>query len=162
MFVPIILGSDKTTVSVGTGNNEYYPLYLSIGNIHNNVRRAHRNGVVLLGFLAIPKSKPFPLFDYNSSKFWVRSRQRTCRWCTFQEISAPDIPFFTSEDSPISQARNDHSGGCSLSWWALQEGYLWPRRLHCWLSRTSTSCLRCTGLVCKVRILTSIGLYFAS
>ena len=57
MFVPIILGSDKTTVSVGTGNTEYYPLYISIGNIHNNVRRAHRNGVMLLGFLAIPKSK---------------------------------------------------------------------------------------------------------
>jgi hypothetical protein len=56
MFVPVILGSDKTTVSVGTGNNEYWPVYLSIGNIHNNVRRAHRNGVVLLGFLAIPKS----------------------------------------------------------------------------------------------------------
>jgi len=57
MFVPIILGSDKTTVLVGTGNNEYWPLYMSIGNIHNNVRCAHRNGVVLLGFLAIPKSK---------------------------------------------------------------------------------------------------------
>ncbi|KAF8502848.1 hypothetical protein F5888DRAFT_1607397 [Russula emetica] len=57
MFVPIILGSDKTTVSVGTGNNEYWPVYMSIGNIHNNVRRAHRNGVVLLGFLAIPKTK---------------------------------------------------------------------------------------------------------
>ena len=57
LFVPIILGSDKTTVSVGTGDNEYYPLYMSIGNIHNNVRRAHRNGVVLVGFLAIPKSQ---------------------------------------------------------------------------------------------------------
>jgi hypothetical protein len=57
MFVPIILGSDKTTVSVGTGHTEYYPIYSSIGNIHNNVRRAHQNGVVLLGFLAIPKSK---------------------------------------------------------------------------------------------------------
>ena len=56
MFVPIILGSDKTTVSVGTGHNEYWPVYLSIGNIHNNVRRAHRNGLVLLGFLAIPQS----------------------------------------------------------------------------------------------------------
>ncbi|KAG2753949.1 hypothetical protein P692DRAFT_201704879, partial [Suillus brevipes Sb2] len=40
-FVPIILRSDKTTVSVATGNNEYYPLYLSIRNIHNNVCRAH-------------------------------------------------------------------------------------------------------------------------
>lgn len=57
MFVPIILGSDKTTVSVATGQNEYYPVYLSIGNIRNNVRRAHRNGVVLLGFLAIPKGQ---------------------------------------------------------------------------------------------------------
>ena len=59
MFVPIILGSDKTTVSVGTGNNEYWPVYLSIGNIHNSVRRAHQNGLVLLGFLAIPKCKSY-------------------------------------------------------------------------------------------------------
>ena len=57
MLVPLILGSDKTTVSVATGQNEYYPLYMSIGNVHNNVRRAHRNALVLLGFLAIPKSK---------------------------------------------------------------------------------------------------------
>jgi Plavaka transposase len=55
--VPIILGSDKTTVSVATGHTEYWPVYISIGNIHNNVRRAHRNGVMLLGFLAIPKSE---------------------------------------------------------------------------------------------------------
>jgi hypothetical protein len=57
LLVPLILGSDKTTVSVATGQNEYYPLYLSIGNVHNNVRRAHRNAVVILGFLAIPKSR---------------------------------------------------------------------------------------------------------
>ena len=54
MFVPVILGSDKTTVSVATGQNEYYPLYLSIGNVHNAVRRAHRNAVQVLAFLAIP------------------------------------------------------------------------------------------------------------
>jgi hypothetical protein len=56
MFVPIILGSDKTTVSVATGHNEYYPLYISTGNVHNNVRRSHRGAVALLAFLAIPKS----------------------------------------------------------------------------------------------------------
>ncbi|EIW78819.1 hypothetical protein CONPUDRAFT_60102, partial [Coniophora puteana RWD-64-598 SS2] len=55
-FVPIILGSDKTTVSVATGHTEYYPLYLSIGNVHNTVRRAHRNAVALIGFLSIPKT----------------------------------------------------------------------------------------------------------
>ncbi|KAJ6531551.1 hypothetical protein B0H10DRAFT_2171470 [Mycena sp. CBHHK59/15] len=55
-FVPIILGSDKTTVSGATGQNEYYPLYMSNGLVHNGVRRAHRNAVTLIGFLAIPKT----------------------------------------------------------------------------------------------------------
>ncbi|KAI0287323.1 hypothetical protein BC826DRAFT_917322, partial [Russula brevipes] len=56
MFVPLILGSDKTTVSVATGQNEYYPLYLSIGNVHNRTRREHRNALSLIAFLAIPKT----------------------------------------------------------------------------------------------------------
>jgi hypothetical protein len=34
VFVPIILGSDKTTVSVATGQNDFYPLYLSSGNCY--------------------------------------------------------------------------------------------------------------------------------
>ncbi|KAF8801821.1 hypothetical protein BYT27DRAFT_7309117 [Phlegmacium glaucopus] len=55
-FCPIILGSDKTTVSVATGQNEYYPLYMSNGLVHNNVRRAHRNALTLIAFLAIPKT----------------------------------------------------------------------------------------------------------
>lgn len=59
MLTPIILGSDKTTVSVATGQNEYYPLYISIGNVRNNVRRAHRGAVVVLAFLAIPKGMPY-------------------------------------------------------------------------------------------------------
>jgi Plavaka transposase len=57
MFVPVILGSDKTTVSVATGHTEYWPLYASIGNIHNSFRRGHNSGLVLVAFLAIPKSK---------------------------------------------------------------------------------------------------------
>ena len=65
MLIPIIISSDKTTVSIGTGQNEYWPVYLSIGNIHNNIHRAHHNGVVLLGFLAIPKRK--------SSLYWLFS-----------------------------------------------------------------------------------------
>ncbi|KAI6114259.1 hypothetical protein F5141DRAFT_1187848 [Pisolithus sp. B1] len=35
MLVPIILGSDKMTISVATGQMDYYPLYLSTGNVHN-------------------------------------------------------------------------------------------------------------------------------
>ena len=58
MVVMILLGSDKTTVSVATGQNDYYPLYMSIGNISNRARRAHEDGVVVIGFLAIPKGAP--------------------------------------------------------------------------------------------------------
>ncbi|KAF8798346.1 hypothetical protein BYT27DRAFT_7123186 [Phlegmacium glaucopus] len=56
MYCPVILGADKTTVSVATGHVEYHPLYFSAGGIHNTVRRGHRNAVVPIGFLAIPKS----------------------------------------------------------------------------------------------------------
>ncbi|KAH8978868.1 hypothetical protein EDB86DRAFT_3248737 [Lactarius hatsudake] len=74
-FVPVILGSDKTTVSVATGHNEYYPLYASIGNVQNHVRRAHRNAVSLVGFLAIPKNALFmgwvpTLLITLSKSFW--------------------------------------------------------------------------------------------
>jgi Plavaka transposase len=69
VFVPVILGSDKTTVSVATGQNEYYPLYGSIGNVHNTVRRAHRGALGLVGFLSIPKSIVCfsPLLDIERS-----------------------------------------------------------------------------------------------
>ncbi|PBK70781.1 hypothetical protein ARMSODRAFT_987857 [Armillaria solidipes] len=56
MYIGVIIGSDKTTVSVATGNMEYYLVYFSIGNLHNSARRGHRNGVVPIAFLAIPKS----------------------------------------------------------------------------------------------------------
>ncbi|KAF9240171.1 hypothetical protein BU15DRAFT_87691 [Melanogaster broomeanus] len=46
----------KVTDALATGQNDYWPVYLSIGNTHNNVRRAHRNAVELLAFLAIPKA----------------------------------------------------------------------------------------------------------
>ncbi|KAH9011269.1 hypothetical protein EDB84DRAFT_1540472 [Lactarius hengduanensis] len=69
MFVPVILGSDKTTVSVATGQNDYYPLYISLGNVHNAVRRAHRNAVSLLAFLAIPKTTREYADKVNFRKF---------------------------------------------------------------------------------------------
>jgi hypothetical protein len=56
MLVPIVAGSDKTTVSVATGHQEYHPLYQLPGNISNIARRAHRNAVLPVAFLPIPKS----------------------------------------------------------------------------------------------------------
>ncbi|KAG6824752.1 hypothetical protein H0H92_005914, partial [Tricholoma furcatifolium] len=69
-FCPVILGSDKTTVSVATGHTEYYPVYISNGMIHNNVRRAHRNGLSLLAFLAIPKMDAEHQDSDEFQRFW--------------------------------------------------------------------------------------------
>ncbi|ESK82484.1 hypothetical protein Moror_8528 [Moniliophthora roreri MCA 2997] len=57
MFVPIVTGSDKTTVSIATSQNEYYPFYGSLGGLHNNVCHAYCEGVQLLAFFAIPKGE---------------------------------------------------------------------------------------------------------
>jgi len=80
MFVPLILGSDKTTVSVATGQNEYYPLYMSIGNVHNHIRRVHRNALSLVAFLAIPKSKcysPLEVACTNRSLVFLADKKHT-------------------------------------------------------------------------------------
>ena len=56
-FIPIILGTGKTTTSVATGQHKYHPIYLSVGNIRNHIWRAHKDALVLIGFLLIPKGK---------------------------------------------------------------------------------------------------------
>ncbi|KAG2005607.1 hypothetical protein CC2G_001999 [Coprinopsis cinerea AmutBmut pab1-1] len=55
MLVPVISGLDKTTVSVATGHQEYHPFYVSPGNLTNEARRGHGNGVIPVAFLPIPK-----------------------------------------------------------------------------------------------------------
>ena len=81
----IILGSDKTTVSVATGKNDYYLLYLSIGNICNNVYHAHHNGVVLIGFLAMPKSmyNPIQMDLYLTHFIATREHSSKENFCLF-------------------------------------------------------------------------------
>lgn len=58
MLVPILAGADKTTVSVATGQNDFHPLYMSLGNVHGSTRRAHKDAIIPVAFLAIPKSEP--------------------------------------------------------------------------------------------------------
>ncbi|KAK7461774.1 hypothetical protein VKT23_008205 [Stygiomarasmius scandens] len=56
MFIPFISGSDKTTVSVATGHQEYHPVYASPGNLTNVAQCTHPFALVPMAFLAIPKS----------------------------------------------------------------------------------------------------------
>ncbi|OBZ77541.1 hypothetical protein A0H81_01910 [Grifola frondosa] len=97
-FVPIILGSDKTTVSVATGQNEYYPLYASIGNVNNSVRRAHRNAVALIGFLALPKTHRDYANDANFRKF-----RRQLFHTSLSRILQPLKPGMTTPEALISR-----------------------------------------------------------
>ena len=55
MLTVVALGADKTTVTVSTGNQEFHPIYYMVVNIHNDMRRSHRDAVAPLAFLAIPK-----------------------------------------------------------------------------------------------------------
>ncbi|EIW76371.1 hypothetical protein CONPUDRAFT_130963 [Coniophora puteana RWD-64-598 SS2] len=57
MFVPIVAGSDKTTVSVASGHQEYHPVYMSPGNLTNTARRGHGSAVLPVAFLPIPRAK---------------------------------------------------------------------------------------------------------
>ncbi|KAH9979150.1 hypothetical protein BJV74DRAFT_900472 [Russula compacta] len=56
MFVPVVAGSDKMTVSVATGHQEYHPVYMSPGNLTNVARQAHGNALLPVAFLLIPKT----------------------------------------------------------------------------------------------------------
>ncbi|KAH7910711.1 hypothetical protein BJ138DRAFT_1087120 [Hygrophoropsis aurantiaca] len=62
-FVGVIAASDKTPLTIGTGNKEMHPLLISIANIHASVRmKATSHSFALAAYLPIPKflnvSKP--------------------------------------------------------------------------------------------------------
>ncbi|KAJ6591937.1 hypothetical protein B0H10DRAFT_1925050 [Mycena sp. CBHHK59/15] len=90
MFVPGVFGSDKTTVSVGTGNTEFYPFYRGIGNIHNSTRRAHREAISVMVFLSIPKTTR----QYAGSKEFRKFRRQLFH-SSIARILQPLKPYMT-------------------------------------------------------------------
>ena len=57
MFILVVAGSDKMTVSIATGHQEYHPVYMSPGNLTNMAWQAHGNALLPVAFLPIPKSE---------------------------------------------------------------------------------------------------------
>ncbi|KAI9436783.1 hypothetical protein BJY52DRAFT_1130347 [Lactarius psammicola] len=90
MFVPVIAGSDKTTVSIATGNQEYHPVYASLGNITNTARRGHGNGVVPVAFLPIPKTSKR---QQKRTEFQMFCRQ--LYHCCLELVFKPLKPYMT-------------------------------------------------------------------
>ena len=109
MMVPLILGSDKTLASNVTGQNEFHPLYFSPGNVKNSICCAHRDALVPIGFLAIPKSMFSALWypicfhrisgtrkDGTSALFRLFRRQLMHE--SLRVILSPLKPFMTKPD----------------------------------------------------------------
>ncbi|KAI0064201.1 hypothetical protein BV25DRAFT_1914428 [Artomyces pyxidatus] len=93
MLLPVILGADKTTVSVATGNTEFHPLYASAGNVTNEMRRAHRDAVIPIAFLAIPKASREA---EDTSAFRLFKKQ--LYHASIARILRPIEPYMTSPD----------------------------------------------------------------
>ncbi|KAJ7732416.1 hypothetical protein B0H16DRAFT_1665174 [Mycena metata] len=90
VFVPGVFGSDKTTVSVGTGNTEFYPFYGGVGNLFNAARRAHRDGISLMAMLSIPKTTR----QYAGSKEFRKFRRQLFH-SSLRRILASLLPYMT-------------------------------------------------------------------
>lgn len=55
-FISIIGASDKTPLTIGTGNKEMHPVLISLTNIHAGVRmKATSHAFALVAYLPIPK-----------------------------------------------------------------------------------------------------------
>ena len=69
MLVPVITGSDKTTVSVTTSHQEYHPVYISPGIFTNTAHCGHGNAVLPVAFLLIPKKYVLSFIPLSLSCF---------------------------------------------------------------------------------------------
>ena len=150
MFIPIILRSNKTIVSVATGHTKFWPLYISIGNIQNRAWRAHGNAVILIAFLSIPKSECYFLTLVSLSLIWLNSRQEA-RWKRgVSKFLAADVSHIPCQNSLFPQIGYNKAWSTLVSGWPFSMCYIWCWPLHCRLPRASSSCVCCPEVVPKV------------
>ena len=152
LLVPIILGSDKTTVSVATGHNEYWPLYASTGNIDNNVRHAHGAGLILVGFLSIPKGTFFSALVATIQVPWsfLVSWQGSSWNCWVSTVLEKAIPHLIVTHIGITLRWWKDTWGLSMSWWTLSTGNLAHQTIYSWLPWAGIVDMHHTRLVSSV------------
>lgn len=137
-------------MSVATGSNEYWLLYMSIGNLHNSTHHAHWEGVLIIGFLSIPKGQLWELLPMSCLICFLCSWQGISWKQHFLQVSLSTTPYVPSTHPPPAQECNGQAHLCEMSWWKISEGGFWDWPIHHRLSWAMPACLCCTGLVPKV------------
>ncbi|KAI5776647.1 hypothetical protein EDC01DRAFT_599946, partial [Geopyxis carbonaria] len=83
MIVPIILSSDKTELSAGSGDQTAYPLYLTIGNLAKAQRRAvSTNSIVLIGLLPNPAG-------HDAGDHWTKRQYHAAMTIILRSLQEP-------------------------------------------------------------------------
>ena len=152
MFVPVVAGSDKMTVSVATSHQEYHPVYMSPGNLSNLARRVHGNALLPVAFLPIPKSTClfFDLTLITNLPAWICSNKEASEKCQVPSILPADISCLPGTSLSITQSRYDNPGGCKMSRRPFSSCCLWSRTIYCRLSGAGVACCYRPRLVSEV------------
>lgn len=144
MFAPVFAESNKTTVSVVTGHQEYHPVYMSPGNLTNIAWWSHGNALLPFAFIPIPKSDYIQfLFGWLFSLTFPGSFQKAQENGQVSDLLLENVPCLPRSCLPSFKRWNDHSWNCLVSWWTLSTCNIWSWALHHWLPRTSVACSYC-------------------
>ncbi|KAF8805477.1 hypothetical protein BYT27DRAFT_7073831, partial [Phlegmacium glaucopus] len=85
MLIPIVAGSDKTTVSVATGHQEFHPVYVGAGNMDNTARCSRSLGMEPVTLLPIPKSNK-KHWKWTEFQTFCRQLYHTSLMCVFLSL----------------------------------------------------------------------------
>ena len=136
------------------GHNEYWPLYASIGNIHNNIRRANGEGLSLLVFYLYPKVSLFFSCYYcdvwDLYLFFFISRQDSIWDCWVPTVSPKVISRFLVTHIGITLPWWKEAWGFSMSWQTLSTRNLGYWTIYSRLPRAGVIDMHCTRLVLSV------------